>query len=566
MIRFSAALVAVAIGVLVGGIATSKLVLVYIAIVISAAALVTLAVGVVLKREELFGEGQGLAPAGAGASPALPAHTGAASWNQARPRADAAVADAPVTPSAPRTGTAAAFGGPAPASSASASNAPASKMPSAGPVSPLADSEPTQWAAPATGGWWSTPAPASLAPSGRDKSSSAPAPGASDTVPDEAQATQADPVLLPPPPPPAAWSEPLAAPAAPARPYWFDWPGESGAADEAPAVDEAPAADPAPASAPGPASAWSRTVPASPGGSIPDEGVTRPATAAPATVPPPPPGTPATAGRAIPDDTVASPASTQPASTQSASAQPASAPSAPPGTPATPPGGSIPDETVTLPVATSPAVTLPAATPSGDTVASAGDAVTGDDDDDDDWPTRYSWLEDETDDDAVTGTAVTGTVAAGTAVADAAVADADEAGQEAGDEAEAGQEAAEEAESGPEAEVFDFASARGRAGAKPGPESAEPEPGPESVGQEPEPEDGPELAAVPDDAAGDPGNRPDAGDPAAETGLVAVVRGVRRYHQPDCVLIRFMPEGDVQQLSVPEATAAGCTPCTACQP
>ena len=36
MIRFSAALVAVAIGVLIGGIATSKLLLVYIAIVVSA--------------------------------------------------------------------------------------------------------------------------------------------------------------------------------------------------------------------------------------------------------------------------------------------------------------------------------------------------------------------------------------------------------------------------------------------------------------------------------------------------------------------------------------------------
>ncbi len=76
MIRFSAALVAVAIGVLIGGIATSKLLLVYIAIAVSAVALVALAIGVVLKREELFGEGQGLVPAGAGASPVLPARTG----------------------------------------------------------------------------------------------------------------------------------------------------------------------------------------------------------------------------------------------------------------------------------------------------------------------------------------------------------------------------------------------------------------------------------------------------------------------------------------------------------
>ena len=62
MIRFSAALVAVAIGVLIGGIATSKLLLVYIAIVVSAVALVALAIGVVLKREELFGRNGGLCP------------------------------------------------------------------------------------------------------------------------------------------------------------------------------------------------------------------------------------------------------------------------------------------------------------------------------------------------------------------------------------------------------------------------------------------------------------------------------------------------------------------------
>ena len=75
MIRFSAALVAVAIGVLIGGIATSKLLLVYVAIVVSAVALVALAIGVVLKREELFGEERGLVPANAGASPVLQATT-----------------------------------------------------------------------------------------------------------------------------------------------------------------------------------------------------------------------------------------------------------------------------------------------------------------------------------------------------------------------------------------------------------------------------------------------------------------------------------------------------------
>ena len=72
MIRFSAGLVVVAIGVLIGGVATSKLSLVYVAIAVSAVALVVLAIGVALKREELFGGGPGLAPAGAGAGSGMP--------------------------------------------------------------------------------------------------------------------------------------------------------------------------------------------------------------------------------------------------------------------------------------------------------------------------------------------------------------------------------------------------------------------------------------------------------------------------------------------------------------
>jgi hypothetical protein len=87
-------------------------------------------------------------------------------------------------------------------------------------------------------------------------------------------------------------------------------------------------------------------------------------------------------------------------------------------------------------------------------------------------------------------------------------------------------------------------------------------------------------AALEDDAVDEPpagaGAAPaatgesDGGDPetaahTAETGLVSVLGGVPRYHQRDCVLIRFMPEADVQQLTVAEAEATGCTPCTACQ-
>ncbi|HSZ42281.1 MAG TPA: hypothetical protein VK817_20175, partial [Trebonia sp.] len=113
MIRFSAALVAVAIGVLLGGIATSKLLLVYIAIVVSAVALVALAIGVVLKREELFGDEQGLVPAPAGASPVLSAR---ADESQGKVPAGAHVAPPP--PYAGAAAGYAAFGGNTPSAPA----------------------------------------------------------------------------------------------------------------------------------------------------------------------------------------------------------------------------------------------------------------------------------------------------------------------------------------------------------------------------------------------------------------------------------------------------------------
>ncbi len=72
MIRFSAGLVVVALGVLIGGVVTSKLSLVYVSIAVSALALVAWAIGVFLKRgelrQELFGGRPELVPAGAGVS------------------------------------------------------------------------------------------------------------------------------------------------------------------------------------------------------------------------------------------------------------------------------------------------------------------------------------------------------------------------------------------------------------------------------------------------------------------------------------------------------------------
>ena len=55
----------------------------------------------------------------------------------------------------------------------------------------------------------------------------------------------------------------------------------------------------------------------------------------------------------------------------------------------------------------------------------------------------------------------------------------------------------------------------------------------------------------------------------SETGQqrqVTVVPGVPRYHTDNCILIRFMDDDDMQQMSLKAATDAGCTPCGACQP
>jgi hypothetical protein len=54
--------------------------------------------------------------------------------------------------------------------------------------------------------------------------------------------------------------------------------------------------------------------------------------------------------------------------------------------------------------------------------------------------------------------------------------------------------------------------------------------------------------------------------PARPDATVTVVPGVPRYHQRDCILIRFMGTDDLESKSRAEAEAAGCVPCRACQP
>jgi hypothetical protein len=203
-------------------------------------------------------------------------------------------------------------------------------------------------------------------------------------------------------------------------------------------------------------------------------------------------------------------------------------------------------------------------------------------DEDDDWPARYSWLDDEPDesvearDDAeaeagetvaldragagpegksTAPAAVAGTSgdakASGAQTADAGTPDAI-AVSPASEAAEAGADVAASAGAGtPDAGIADADRLSPASG--PGQETG--------LASEAAAESGAE-------AAGEPGDEPPAAQAAAAPGtaLVAVVRGVPRYHEPDCVLIRFMPEGDVQQLTIPRAREEGCTPCAACQP
>jgi hypothetical protein len=76
----------------------------------------------------------------------------------------------------------------------------------------------------------------------------------------------------------------------------------------------------------------------------------------------------------------------------------------------------------------------------------------------------------------------------------------------------------------------------------------------------------PAASARPAAPGAEPDGKPAVGDDAGRQGQVTVVPGVPRYHEENCILIRFMGDDDLQRMSVGAATAAGCTPCRACQP
>jgi hypothetical protein len=48
--------------------------------------------------------------------------------------------------------------------------------------------------------------------------------------------------------------------------------------------------------------------------------------------------------------------------------------------------------------------------------------------------------------------------------------------------------------------------------------------------------------------------------------VVTIVPGVARYHRAGCILIRFLADGDLEQVTRQQAEARGCSPCRACEP
>ena len=474
MIRFSAGLVVVAIGVLIGGVATSKLSLVYVAIAVSAVALVTLAIGVALKRDELFGSGPELARAGAGADSGIP-------LGQSAGAGDVRGSDGPVRedqskirPKGPAT---AAFEAAAAASAA----ATASKSAAAPTV---------------------TTPPAMSPPLGqRQHAFSQASTRVDETVADWDTR----------PPQPSSWS-----PDDQGRPSWT--PREQ--APTRPSAQEPQSGSTSAASAPARGWGSSADQPAPPSWfdrlnqSVADRAAAEPSQA---------------------DQATAEPAKTEPPTTESGKTEPPKA---------------EPFKAFAAKTSTSADDDSSTATPSA---AAASDVGT----DDDDWPTRYSWLEDdETDETAPEAAPETAnkpsadaaeTVAAHTLSPDTVPA------KTVTDKAKTPEPAPADADS-PDASSLDAHSGHPVTAddaivtADSAVEPAEPAP-----------------AAAAHEAKDDEATGTD--DPQA-TGpkLVTVIPGVPRYHDPDCILIRFMDEADIARKSIPEAQAANCTPCAACQP
>jgi hypothetical protein len=471
VIRFSAALVTIAIGVLLGGVATSKLLLVYIAIVVSAVALIALAVGVVLKRAELFGEGQALPPAAAGASAGLSADVGA---NLDRDSHD-------------RIGQ-------------------NGLMPA--PPSPL--------------------------------------PGTA-ALPDPGQ-------------PPS--TQPLSSRRQYAR-YAYGRDGADAAerpANPVPSREPAPSWEPAPSRDREPWRAADRDRPAP--SWHPAPGFT------------PAAGSPADTGRggrhAAPADTGHGAAA---ASTGTGRGTPA--PSSP-STSNVPDAPSWFDRLDRLAAAHVSPVPDSTAVPDSSPADSAPDV-------EEDWPTRYSWLDDEDSDTPTdmaestgepaaqatdeagspdTGSPDTGSPDTGspnTVSWDLGSWDPGSWGTVSRDEDEDASADRGEPDA-TETAALSLSQATERTQTRPAAD-----PAPAGTGDDTGADTGTGTAKG-TDSAEVTGADPGGGSKSGSLKLVTVVPGVKRYHDGNCILIRFMQADDVEQLTIPAAKETGCTPCAACQP
>jgi hypothetical protein len=458
VIRFSAGLVVVAIGVLIGGVATSKLSLVYVAIAVSAVALIVLAIGVALKRNELFGGGPEHAPASAGSDSGIPVGlsvgTGDVRGSDGPVRED----QQKIRPKGPAT---AAFE----AAAAAASKSAAAAAPTV--------------AAPSV----TTP------PLGQRQHAFSQA----STRVDE---TVADWDTRPPQTP---WSS-----GDQGRPSWT--PSEQ--APTRPAAKEPPSGSaPAPAA---PARGW---------GSSADQ-----------------PATPSWFDR-LNEPVATAKASAEPATAESSTAESSKA-----------------DPATTVPPKPEPpkaeafkafAAKKPTADDDSSAPPAAAAAATDVDADDDDWPTRYSWLEDDETDEAALEAASKPDAAEAAGVADAAETVAAHTLSPDTVPAKMVTDTAKTAEPAPAAADSPDAST-------PGADSDHPVTADDAI--------------VSADSAVEPAEPAPGAPQAAGAKLVTVIPGVPRYHDPDCILIRFMDEADVARKSIPEAQAANCTPCAACQP
>jgi hypothetical protein len=487
VIRFSAGLVVVAIGVLIGGVATSKLSLVYVAIAVSAVALIALAIGVALKRDELFGGGPELAPAGAGAGSGTPAGQSVGAGDVRGDAGHVREDQQQIQPKKVPGPATAAFEAAAAAQASAAAATVAAPSVTPPPVTPPPVTPPP--VGPPTGGPAAEKSPFGNPPLANRRAAFA---QASAHEGDSAADWQ---TRSPQPP----WSS-----GDQVRPAWTPkTPKEQTPIAAPPTVPQSGAAAVSPR-------AWGNL-----------DQSPAPTTRAAGTVAP---------------------------SWFDRLNQPVAAPVAPTGTDPAKAGPDKAGPDKAGPDKAGPDKAEPTKTGDSESITTSANAagVTDADTDDDDWPTRYSWLEDDETDEAAEAVkpAETGDVAdvaetvpdeATATVPEADSPDAESPGPDAEDHAATADDT--ETADGPAAETAETA------------ETAEP---------------GQALAV---DAAHQDG---DADEPSAarrsDSTLVTVIPGVPRYHDPDCILIRFMDEEDIARKSIPEAKAANCTPCAACQP